>query len=275
MRCEDIRAALSARLDGEESDLPEEVVDAHLAGCADCQRWYATVTALGRELRINRAPMLEPGVDSDAAAQRVMSAVDSLPQVTSTLRARQMPLLVSRLVLAGLAAVYVVWAALALFGAPLGIAGPDIAGSGASLSTPAGAGAAGGSIVGAEDPVRTRLIIDAATTRFALGAGLAWASFRPRAASAMLPVYLAMWAFGAGFATRDIVMGLISSAEELPAIVGSLAIHLVAVGALVTCWLARLHAVAPLSQSLRWLGAKPMSFSATDVDRFSTYRPGD
>ena len=88
-------------------------------------------------------------------------------------------------------------------------------------------------------------------------------------------MYLATWAFGAGIATRDVVMGLVGPTVELPAVVGSLVLHLIAVVALITCWLARLHAVTPLKQYWRLLTAQPMSFSVSDVERHSTFRPGD
>ncbi|QFQ02879.1 hypothetical protein CUROG_07650 [Corynebacterium urogenitale] len=263
MECEGIRAALSARLDGEEAALPEDVVDAHLDGCEECQRWYSTVTALGRQLRMTAPPEPAPQTTGSDAAARVLDAAESIPNVTGTLRARQLPLVISRIALAFVAAVYVGWAAVLLFGSTLGLA-----------STPEASGAAA-PYGAAEDPVLARFVIDAATSRFALGAGLAWAAYRPRAAGAMLPVYLGVWAFGAGFATRDIVMGLVEYSSELPIVLGTLLVHLVAVIALVTCWLARIHAVTPLRQSWRWLTARPMNFSAVDVERHSTFRPGD
>lgn len=263
MECEKIRAALSARLDGEDSSLPEEIMDAHLEGCEACQRWYATVTALGRQLRMNPAPQPAPSMAGQEAAARVLGAAESFPQVTGNLRARQFPLVIARILLAVLAVVYVGWAAVLLFGSTLGLAGgPDPAGA----SAPYGA---------SDDPVLARFVIDAATARFALGAGLAWACFRPRSAGALLPVYLGMWAFGAGFATRDVVLGLIEYSSDLPALLGSLLVHLLAVIALLVCWLARINAVTPLKQSWRWLTARPMNFSTTDLERNSTYRPGD
>lgn len=264
--CERVRAALSARLDGEAADLPEDVTDAHLASCEACQRWYATATMLGRQLAINSAPEPGPSMAGEDAAQRVLVAAESFPQVTGNLRSRTLPLVLARIVLAVLAVVFFVWAGVLLFGSTIGVTGVPEPTQGQGATSPYGA---------SQDPVLARFVIDAATSRFALGAGLAWAAFRPKSADAVLPVYLGMWAFGAGFATRDLVMGLMESSGELPAVLGSLALHLVAVVALVTCWLARLHAVAPLRQSWRWLTAQPMSFSATDIKRNSTYRPGD
>lgn len=159
MECEGIRAALSARLDGEEAALPEDVVDAHLDGCEECQRWYSTVTALGRQLRMTAPPEPAPQTTGSDAAARVLDAAESIPNVTGTLRARQLPLVISRIALAFVAAVYVGWAAVLLFGSTLGLA-----------STPEASGAAA-PYGAAEDPVLARFVIDAATSRFALGAG--------------------------------------------------------------------------------------------------------
>src|SRR5437762_8193478 len=39
--CEDVQAALSARLDGEEPGLEDALVEAHVAGCVTCATWLA------------------------------------------------------------------------------------------------------------------------------------------------------------------------------------------------------------------------------------------
>ena len=51
MRCEQVRSALSARLDGEDVPGARAAVDAHVDGCTECARWLddaATVTRLLR-----------------------------------------------------------------------------------------------------------------------------------------------------------------------------------------------------------------------------------
>lgn len=44
--CDRIREALSARLDGEAADLPEHLVDEHVAGCAECAAWQQQALSL-------------------------------------------------------------------------------------------------------------------------------------------------------------------------------------------------------------------------------------
>ncbi|MBA4505434.1 zf-HC2 domain-containing protein [Corynebacterium sanguinis] len=46
-----VRAALSARVDGESSGLDDAVVDAHVAECAECSAYYQRILSLSRNLR--------------------------------------------------------------------------------------------------------------------------------------------------------------------------------------------------------------------------------
>ncbi|MFJ9444271.1 zf-HC2 domain-containing protein [Kitasatospora sp. NPDC101235] len=46
MRCAQFRIALSARLDGEPSGLPEVRLDKHVARCAGCREWLARAERL-------------------------------------------------------------------------------------------------------------------------------------------------------------------------------------------------------------------------------------
>jgi len=52
MLCTDVRASLSAGLDGETPALPPDVVGHHLRSCGECRTWGEQVTALHRGLRI-------------------------------------------------------------------------------------------------------------------------------------------------------------------------------------------------------------------------------
>lgn len=51
MRCTSFREAFSARLDGEDPGVPGAEVDAHLAGCVDCQAWVEGADALAGIVR--------------------------------------------------------------------------------------------------------------------------------------------------------------------------------------------------------------------------------
>jgi predicted anti-sigma-YlaC factor YlaD len=52
MSCEQFREAASARLDGEAPDVPDMLLDAHLAGCVGCAGWYAAARRVTRLARI-------------------------------------------------------------------------------------------------------------------------------------------------------------------------------------------------------------------------------
>ena len=259
--CDQVRAALSARLDGESTDLPDDVIDAHLEACEDCQRWYTTVTALGRSLRIgplgDETDSATVAPDAAQVTNRVLAVAETMPVVTSGLSKRQLPLTIARVALLLLALVYFSWAGMLLFATPL---------------------TADSSIGDANEPLVNRLIMDAAVGKFALAVGLGCAAARPKISAAVLPIYLAQWAFGAGFATREVVMGFVESSTAhglLANPLWALAVHLCGVIALLVCWIGRNHMFTPLRQSWRALSARPVNFSPVDLDENSSFRLGD
>lgn len=72
MMCDVVREALSARLDGEPTELTTRAVDGHLRGCADCREWADQAEALHRRLRLAPAPTvpdLTEGVLAAVAAE--------------------------------------------------------------------------------------------------------------------------------------------------------------------------------------------------------------
>lgn len=252
MDCQAVRNAMSARLDGETAELSDDLVDAHLAGCEECQRWYATVTALGRRINLSAAPeestpTTEPNDDRKAALlAQVLEKADHNPQISVGLRRRQLPLLVGRFALVAVALICVVWGLSLMFGSPIG---EDA------------------------DSSQLRLVSDAATMRFALAGGLLWAAWRPKVASAVLPIYLGLWGFGLGFATREIVLNMIGAQGSLNTL-WLLLVHLAAVVALVVVWAGRQNVFMPLRQSVRALMAQPVNFSPSDARRNSTFELG-
>ncbi|MFE4512842.1 zf-HC2 domain-containing protein [Kitasatospora sp. NPDC056783] len=55
MRCAQFRTALSARLDGEPSGLPEVRLDKHVARCTGCRDWLARAQRLRAQVRTGTA----------------------------------------------------------------------------------------------------------------------------------------------------------------------------------------------------------------------------
>lgn len=99
MRCPDVRASLSAGLDGEVPALPPDVVEHHLGECAGCRRWSEEVSSLHRTLRVRPAaeepdhtdailaalPRRRPAVDDRVRALRLVTLVIAVVQLVASL----------------------------------------------------------------------------------------------------------------------------------------------------------------------------------------------
>lgn len=64
MSCHDVREAVSALLDSEESLLDAGVIESHLASCAECRAFAAQARSLHRSLRMSAAPAVPDLTDS-------------------------------------------------------------------------------------------------------------------------------------------------------------------------------------------------------------------
>lgn len=73
MECDRAREAISARIDGEDPGLPGSVLDAHLAGCADCRNWQQRAHEVTRRARLGG-----PFLDHDLTGQ-VLAAAPPVP----------------------------------------------------------------------------------------------------------------------------------------------------------------------------------------------------
>ncbi|MBV7295605.1 zf-HC2 domain-containing protein [Corynebacterium sp. TAE3-ERU12] len=104
MECEEIQAALSARLDGEQARLADDVVDAHLDACADCQAWFDQAVSLNRSLLIAPAAPREEPTD---LAERILDTVE--PQRRRWERRRRIAGATARALLVVLSLGYVAW----------------------------------------------------------------------------------------------------------------------------------------------------------------------
>lgn len=71
MKCEPVREAISAAIDGEVATVAPPRVDAHLAGCESCRQWQEAAHAATRLTRLGLA-LPDPGL-----AGRLVSAVES------------------------------------------------------------------------------------------------------------------------------------------------------------------------------------------------------
>lgn len=94
MTCEQIREALSARLDGEPTGLPGPLVDEHVTGCRGCAEWQRQAVAL-------REAALLP----DAAPDLVASVLTTVRAEEARAAARRRRAIVTRSALALIAVV--------------------------------------------------------------------------------------------------------------------------------------------------------------------------
>ena len=179
MECEEARAALSARLDGEPepAGTDPDAVDAHLAACPDCPVWFAAAADLNRRLRVSAAPTEEPQPRDAGELARQMSALaENTPELSQRLRSRSLPLTLCRVVLVVLAVLYIAWAVVLLVNSTDVPDSPSVAGAGGEVANsgdPDLARAAQDACARHGDHVRERGALDVvlAVQRQAVGAG--------------------------------------------------------------------------------------------------------
>ncbi|SCL19746.1 Predicted anti-sigma-YlaC factor YlaD, contains Zn-finger domain [Micromonospora inyonensis] len=179
MTCDDVRAALSARLDGEDPGTPPATLDAHTSTCAGCRSWLARAEQVTRLVRVQAvavpdltAPVLAAvAADQQAARAAAMAAV----------RARRQVLRVA----VGVAAAAQLAIALPMLLAGLGVA---------------------------VDPHTSR---EMASFDVALAVGFALAAYRPERAQAFVPVALVLAVCLAGTSAVDIANSTTALVHEI------------------------------------------------------------
>src|SRR5438445_10927145 len=119
--CEDVRVAMSARLDGEDPGRPSELIDGHLSGCAECRAWLAGAERLTSTVRAVPAQLTPPDLTDQimvaVAADPVLSSQSARLRATADAHARRQVL---RLAVALAAAVQLALAVPTLVSALLG-----------------------------------------------------------------------------------------------------------------------------------------------------------
>lgn len=168
--CETFREAISARIDGEPEPVPADRTDQHLQDCEACRTWQARATEITRTARIREAT--------------------STPDLTASILEVAPALLPTRGWWPRLALGVVALAQLTLGLAQ--ILGVE--------TTSQHAGHAGAPLTG-------HLFNESTAWNLAIGIGLAWAAFRPRAAAGILPVLAAFVLVLLGYSTHDLITG--------------------------------------------------------------------
>jgi predicted anti-sigma-YlaC factor YlaD len=175
MECDAVREALSARLDGEPSGQPDDLVDGHLAGCRACTAWSEELATLHRMVRVRAA---EPVPDLSAA---IVGAFHPSPADRRRAVAR------SRRPVLGEAVSGTRWALFIVALTQLVLAAPALFG---------------------DDPGATvHVARELGSFDVALAVGLLVAAWQPARAWGLLPVAAALAAVMAATATIDLVDG--------------------------------------------------------------------
>lgn len=188
---EQVQAALSARLDGEEAGVDDAVVDAHLAQCPECAAYWERSLALSRSLgSVDNAGAMAPPADlSDA----IFAGVESEFQKVASRRLVAMS--IGRVILAVLAVVYVVWAGrLVMEAGSVAAMFPDPM-------------MASGSPVLDVNPQMASLYIGAAAVRVGIAAALLFVAWKPGQIPGVLLIVGAMFGFTIGFVVLDAFTG--------------------------------------------------------------------
>ncbi|MEV3965538.1 zf-HC2 domain-containing protein [Nocardia sp. NPDC050193] len=167
------RESLSARLDGEAGPVPAARLDEHLTQCPDCRRWEAAATGLARQNRLAPAPPVPDLTD------RILAAA---PAPASRRRWPDIRFGVHRVLLACAGA------------AQLAVATAQLGGVDFGMTV-----AHGGHAVGPA----AHLLNESTAWTLASGTGFLVVAWRPRAASALLPVVSVFVVVLGGFVVTD------------------------------------------------------------------------
>lgn len=216
---QEVQAALSARLDGERSGYPDDVIDAHLANCEECQAFYRQAVALSQTLQ----PAARDLAEDEAPDLSEVILADVEPEWRRRASARALGLALTRVLLVLLGLVFMVWS--------ISVLG----------STPSNA----------IDENYSALLGEAAAFRIAIGFGLFFAAWQPRLVVGMLPIVGTTFTFSAGFTARDIILGTAGGGQ-----LGFLFLLFVTLGVLVWSWLNNYGADA-FRRTWESLSAKP------------------
>ncbi|MCI4064603.1 zf-HC2 domain-containing protein [Micromonospora sp. R77] len=179
MTCDDVRAALSARLDGEDPGVSSTALDTHTDTCPGCRSWLARAERVTRLTRLQAVAV--PDLTAPVLAAVAAEQGAARQAATATARARRQVLRVA----VAVAAVAQLAVALPILLAGLGVDA---------------------------DPHTSR---EMASFDAALAVGFALAAWRPERARAFLPVALVLAVCLAGTSAVDIANSTTAMVHEV------------------------------------------------------------
>jgi predicted anti-sigma-YlaC factor YlaD len=177
MRCDTIREALSARLDGEATGLDDDTIDTHLETCRACVAWSEELATLHRMVRVREAELV-PDLSATILGSRPAPA---------TTPARRSPL--------GEVISPARWALFTVALTQLVLAGPAL-------------------LLGEDSGATVHVARELGSFDVALAIGLLVAAWQPARAWGLLPVVAALALVMAGTAVLDVARGTASGLGE-------------------------------------------------------------
>jgi predicted anti-sigma-YlaC factor YlaD len=176
MRCDIIRQALSAHIDGEDPDLDRSVVDLHLSTCAPCEAWGEELATLHRMVRVREAEPVPDLTTTILASAPVPSS--------SAGRWRAEPVSGAR------------WSLFAVALTQLVLAGPGL-------------------LLGEDSGATVHVARELGAFDVALAVGLLVAAWQPARAWGLLPLAAALALVRGATAVLDVVQGRAASLGEV------------------------------------------------------------
>lgn len=176
MRCDAIRDVLSARLDGEVSEVDDDLVDAHVGSCLRCTAWSEELSVLHRMVRVREA---EPVPDLTAS---ILGAAPARRRVAPSFASE--PVGTAR------------WALFVVALTQLVLAGPAL-------------------LLGEGTGATVHVARELGSFDVALAIGLLVAAWQPARAWGLLPVVAALACVMGGTAVVDVVRGTATSVGEV------------------------------------------------------------
>ncbi|MGX9682383.1 zf-HC2 domain-containing protein [Corynebacterium propinquum] len=212
---DEIQTALSARIDGEPTGIADEILDAHLSGCEECQQFQRRALSLTKSMHQASVSTDAEMVPPQQLTENILAGVE--PAWRRSARRAELNTIIARLTLLicgigfGIWAVVQVVASGGLIPQSLDVHGEAVWDSSA-------------------DPHLATALMEGAALRAGVSLGLLTAAWRPYWAAGVMPVVGAMGMFLTGFTIRDVVLG-VATGEQI------LLIGMLIISALATAWL--------------------------------------
>ena len=212
---DEIQTALSARIDGEPAGIADEILDAHVSGCEQCQTFQNRALALTRSMHHANEHSGDELIPPRQLTEDILAGVE--PAWRSSARRAELNTILARLTLLVCGVGFGIWAVVQVI-ASGGLIPQTLDVQGEAVLDPSA------------DPQLATALMEGAALRAGVSLGLLAAAWRPYWASGLMPVVGAMGMFFSGFIVRDLVLGVATSEQIL-------LIAMLLVSALATAWL--------------------------------------